>query len=207
MLHPETEVRFVSPAVGRGVFATARIPRGTIVWTQDSRDRVFPASDLPGLDPELLEELRVHGHRDAQGGYILCWDGGRLVNHACDPNLRGVGPWFMVARRDIAPGEEVTCDYAECNLEAALECACESPNCRGRVDGRDLLLRLGETFDAESKDLLAATRAAPQPLWPHLLDPAQASAWIEEREPLPAFADQCARSARSRDDDADHARR
>src|SRR5262245_17355356 len=33
-------------------------------------------------------------------------------NHSCDPNLWWEGPYDLVARRDIAAGEELTNDYA-----------------------------------------------------------------------------------------------
>jgi uncharacterized protein len=32
MVHPDTTLAFVSDAVGYGVVATRRIPRGTVVW-------------------------------------------------------------------------------------------------------------------------------------------------------------------------------
>ncbi|WP_432987337.1 SET domain-containing protein-lysine N-methyltransferase [Dactylosporangium sp. CA-233914] len=33
-------------------------------------------------------------------------------NHGCDPSLWWSGPYTLVARRDIAAGEELTNDYA-----------------------------------------------------------------------------------------------
>ena len=32
MIHPDTELRFISPEIGFGVFATKLIPQGTITW-------------------------------------------------------------------------------------------------------------------------------------------------------------------------------
>lgn len=57
-------------------------------------------------------------------------------NHSCDPNT-GYDGLDVVALRDIAPGEELTLDYATfCNETAAsFECRCGAPNCRRTVQG------------------------------------------------------------------------
>jgi SET domain-containing protein len=52
---------------------------------------------------------------DRVGLYELCSDDARFFNHADDPNTASVespaGGHFDVATRDIATGEELTCDY------------------------------------------------------------------------------------------------
>lgn len=60
-----------------------------------------------------------------------------LQNHSCDPNTAFVG-LNVVARRAIAPGEELTIDYGTFYDEtmAEFECRCGSQNCRGRIAGR-----------------------------------------------------------------------
>jgi uncharacterized protein len=60
-------------------------------------------------------------------------------NHSCDPNLWWTGPYTQVARRDIAPGEEITTDYAASSgiAEFRMSCACKSPLCRTVVTGSD----------------------------------------------------------------------
>lgn len=40
-----------------------------------------------------------------------------LGNHSCDPNLWWEGGFELIARRDIAPGEELTSDYASSTTE------------------------------------------------------------------------------------------
>ena len=61
----------------------------------------------------------------------------------------------LVARRGIAPGEELTLDYAlfeeDEDFTMPWECICGSPICRKRITGRDwrlpeLQLRYGEHF-------------------------------------------------------------
>ncbi|KIG14601.1 hypothetical protein DB30_06656 [Enhygromyxa salina] len=191
MIHPQTKVSFISELVSDGVLARADIPRGTIVWTQDVLDQVFEQAAFDRFPPAVQAQLDRYAHRDALGRYVLCWDAGRYVNHHCDPALRGVGSWFMVARRDIEAGEEITCDYAECNLDEALMCDCADPACRGQIHGRDLL-RYAGPWDAEARELAGLIRTVPQPLWPYLLDPAQAGALRDGQQDPISFRDQCA---------------
>ncbi|GAB2903820.1 SET domain-containing protein-lysine N-methyltransferase [Streptomyces mayteni] len=63
----------------------------------------------------------------------------RYGNHSCEPNLWHADAVTIVARRDIATGEELTSDYATLTgvEEWAMDCHCGSGLCRGRVTGRD----------------------------------------------------------------------
>jgi len=60
-------------------------------------------------------------------------------NHSCHPNAGMRGQIVIVAMRDIAPGEEVTFDYAMCDSQPydEFECQCGALECRGRVTGND----------------------------------------------------------------------
>ncbi len=62
------------------------------------------------------------------------------VNHSCDPTawLEGLD---VVARRDLAAGEEITLDYATFYNERmpSFECSCGARECRGTVHGDDYL--------------------------------------------------------------------
>lgn len=60
----------------------------------------------------------------------------RYVNHSCSPNtyLRVFNHHVeFYALRDIAQGEELTCDYGETHHEGTLPCKCGSPGCRGFI--------------------------------------------------------------------------
>ena len=62
------------------------------------------------------------------------------MNHHCDPNLWYADPYQLVARYNIAAGEELTVDYS--TLSAAddgysIACGCNSPACRGVVSNDD----------------------------------------------------------------------
>ncbi len=186
MIHPATELVAVDPDIGLGVRATAPIPRGTILWTLDRFDRTFSPEEAAALSPLHRELLEHFGYRDHTGRWILCWDAGRYVNHSCDPAMRGVGPDTMIAMRDLAEGEPVTCDYAECNLDAPLDCRCGAPGCRGRVDGDDLL-RFADRWDPLVREAVRAAAAVDQPLWPAVLDPAGLRAILDGRAPVPSL--------------------
>ena len=64
---------------------------------------------------------------------------GDLINHSCDPTCGILGSQLLVARRDIAPGEMLTFDYATTDTSDydEFDCACGSPQCRGRITGQD----------------------------------------------------------------------
>ena len=60
------------------------------------------------------------------------------LNHSCDPNCGIMGQIVVVAMRDIAPGEEISIDYAMTdNEDYEMPCHCESKLCRGTITGRD----------------------------------------------------------------------
>jgi hypothetical protein len=64
---------------------------------------------------------------------------GDMLNHSCEPTCGLMGGTILVAMRDIAPGEELTFDYATCDGSDYDEfvCACAAPTCRGVVSGTD----------------------------------------------------------------------
>ena len=63
------------------------------------------------------------------------------INHSCDANLWLLDEVTMVARRDIAGGEELTLDYALTTVEPTWTldqpCHCGSPLCRHSITGND----------------------------------------------------------------------
>ncbi|HEU0026169.1 MAG TPA: SET domain-containing protein [Ktedonobacterales bacterium] len=63
------------------------------------------------------------------------------INHACDSNLWLADEVTMVARRDIAAGEELTLDYALTTVDPAWtldqSCQCGGPLCRHTITGND----------------------------------------------------------------------
>ena len=57
MIHPHTELRFISPEVGYGVFATALIPEGTITYVKDSLELEVSPTDYLLHSPEMKETI------------------------------------------------------------------------------------------------------------------------------------------------------
>jgi len=138
---PKTEVR-ASPIHGQGLFARRAIARGEIVaakgghvLTTEAWAALEPA--LGPADIQISEDLFVAPATQAER------DGSMLyTNHSCDPNLAIQGQIVLVAMRDIAPGEELTIDWATTDdLDYAMDCHCGRPQCRGTVTGKDWMKR------------------------------------------------------------------
>jgi len=144
---PPYEIRS-SPIQGVGAFATRPIAAGTRL-VEYTGERLTPAEadarypEVPGerhhtylfaIDDDLVIDAAVGGN-DA-----------RWINHSCDPNCDAVvegGHIFIEAIRDIAPGEELTYDYAyqlaERHTPAAKRrypCHCGAASCRGTILAR-----------------------------------------------------------------------
>jgi uncharacterized protein len=100
----------ISPIHGIGLFALEPIAAGTITWRLSPWDQRFSAADLAALDPAARAGIAHHLYRH-DGVWVLCFDHGRFMNHSDDPNTDAAAPEVNRARRDIAIGEELTCDY------------------------------------------------------------------------------------------------
>ena len=186
MLHPDAELFESGAGRGLGVRATALIPAGTITWTLCHLDRVLSPARLASLPPAYQPVVRHFAYRDHEGAYVLCWDAARYMNHSCRANTRGVGPWAQVALRDIEVGEEITCDYGECNLEEELACRCGSPGCRGAVGPADLA-RLADGSDLEVRLACRRARDVDQPLRPFFEHRSSLLVVLEGRAPPPSI--------------------
>jgi hypothetical protein len=167
MIHPSTNLRFINIAIGSGVFATERIPRGTITWTKCALDRVFTPAEARALGPAYAPILDKYAYVNAAGDYVLCWDLGRFMNHSCAPAVLSPGFDVDVAVRDILPGEELTCDYAMLNLEGEMPCSCGVAACR-KVLGPADAARLVEGWDVLTRAAFTDVLRVSQPLWPFL---------------------------------------
>ena len=74
MIHPHTELKFISPEKGYGVVATHFIPKGTITWVFDPLDQVFSPEKVQDLPPVFQKIVNTYSYRDNKGDYILCWN-------------------------------------------------------------------------------------------------------------------------------------
>jgi SET domain-containing protein len=143
MLHPHIEVR--TGPHGLGLFAARPIRPGEVTWQADPdwdrKNNRFSESEIAQWPEERQRTFYFHSYQVSETD----WVGGNqdddpslYMNHSCDPNTWFVSDLRMVARRDIAAGEEITYDYATSQAEDTLfDCACGSSLCRKRVTGQE----------------------------------------------------------------------
>lgn len=171
MIHPDTELREVDAEVGLGVFATRPIPRGTITWVLDELDQRITPERMARLGRLYRPLVDRYAYLNGHGERILCWDIGRFMNHSCEANTISTGWDFDLAIRDIAPGEQITNDYALLNLEESFACACGSARCRRRVTSTPADWEaLTPGFDEDVRAACGDAAPLPQPLWPWVRD-------------------------------------
>jgi SET domain-containing protein len=132
-----------SPIHGQGGFATRFIIKGerVIEYAGERIDKVESLrrcqnqnSFIFGLD----EEFDLDGNVD--------WNPARFFNHSCAPNSEAVsedGRVWIVALRDIRPGEEITFNYGYdlIDYEEHL-CRCGASRCAGYIVAEDLFARV-----------------------------------------------------------------
>ena len=167
MLHPHTELRFVSEDIGYGIFATEFIPKGTITWVKDELDRVFTPQELEKLNPATLEHLLKYTYRNSKGEYLFCWDLTRYVNHSFEPNSMLTSMGFEIAIKDIPRGTEITNDYGSLNIIEPFQCANDPKHERQFVCSDDLQ-RFYKTWDKLIESALSNLSSATQPLFKFL---------------------------------------
>jgi len=145
MIHPNTEIAFISKQVGYGVVATELIPAGTITWVLDKLDREFTPSDFESLERIYQDILDTYTFRNNTGNFVLCWDLGRYVNHSFNSNCLTTAYDFEIAIRDIQPGEQLTDDYGYLNISQPFRGIDEGT--RRKVVYPDDLLHYYKTWD------------------------------------------------------------
>ncbi len=119
---------------GRGCFAASVVARGQIIteytgepidYAEAIRRNNKTSGDYSAYILEVRHDLFLDGARSGNPA--------RFINHSCEPNCR-VRRWrgraFIVARRRLAAGEELTIDYS---YRKALRepCGCGARTCRG----------------------------------------------------------------------------
>jgi uncharacterized protein len=109
---------YVGPSAieGVGVFAAAPIAKGTVIWSFDERfDQVLSPGEIAALGSEQRGFVDRYGysHTLRPELTILELDNGRFMNHSDSPNTQFTDPHIGWTIRDIAEGEEITCNYAE----------------------------------------------------------------------------------------------
>jgi SET domain-containing protein len=123
---------------GRGLVAAAAIARDEIVAIKGGH--IVDTSTLNAL-PERLRNSDV---QIADGFHLVALEEAEyepvmlFLNHSCQPNVGFAGNIVLVAMRDVAPGEELTTDYALFDdYDGQMTCQCGRSSCRTTIGGRD----------------------------------------------------------------------
>jgi len=103
-----------SPIHGLGCFAAQPIVQGARVW------ELTPGFDVVMTEPQWQrlpawqrEHLSTHAYLDSQlRMWVYCADDARFFNRARPPTVVAASAFVDIAIRDIAVGEEITCDYS-----------------------------------------------------------------------------------------------
>jgi hypothetical protein len=163
MIHPNTEVLFVSKDIGYGLFATAAIPKGTITFAQDPLDIIITSKKFLRLDQKSKDLVETYCFMDQHGDRILSWDNGKYVNHSCNPNTMSTGYGFEIALRNIQPGEEITDEYGLFNVQETIPLHCNCKNCRKHLKPTDIDQYVN-IWDNQIRDALVYFTEVDQPL-------------------------------------------
>jgi SET domain-containing protein len=115
-----------------GCYTTAPIRKGTLVveyvgerLTNDQADDLYD-----GLPQTYLFGLNSGKH--VVDGYGVA----AFINHSCQPNCETDiigGRVWIIAQRDIEPGEELTYDYNLYDGDDEAPCLCRARRCRGSL--------------------------------------------------------------------------
>ena len=123
MMLIETRVR-PSGIHEMGLFTVAFVPRGTPVWRfERGFDHDFSPAQFAALPPLAQKHTRWFCFVSRETGHvILSGDHACFINHAPAPNTGALPdaqpPVVTVALRDLAAGEEITCNYFAYDADA-----------------------------------------------------------------------------------------
>lgn len=107
---------YIAPSAieGVGVFAAEAISKGQIISRFDAGfDRLIPRDEYENAPPYLktLLDRYAFPHPDNLDLIVYEVDNSRFMNHSLAPNTDFSNFAAGIALRDIAAGEELTCDY------------------------------------------------------------------------------------------------
>ena len=101
---------------GVGIFASEPIKAGDVIWRLEPKfDVFFTEADIEELPLHMRDFIARYSypHMRKPGIWVLEADNGRFMNHSESPNTDFTGFEEGFAIRDIASGEEITCNYHE----------------------------------------------------------------------------------------------
>jgi uncharacterized protein len=140
-----------------GCYTTAPIRKGTlIVEYVGERLTTDQADDLYDKVPQTYL-FGLNSGKHVVDGYGVA----AFVNHSCQPNCETDiigGRIWIIARRDIEPGEELTYDYNLYDGEDDAACLCRARRCRGSMYSSSHLRKIAKK---RAKAAAASGSAAP----------------------------------------------
>lgn len=109
---------YVGPSAieGVGVFAAEFVRAGQPIYRfEPGFDRLISPSDLAAMPEPICRfvDRYTYPHPADASLLVLDADNGRHMNHSNEPNTNFADAVYGYAIRDIAAGEEITCNYAE----------------------------------------------------------------------------------------------
>lgn len=164
MMHPHTEIQFISEEIGYGVVATKFIPKGTITWVQDELDQIYTPQMVDNMHPLAQQMIDKYSFRNNKGNFVLCWDISKYVNHSFKSNCLSTTYDFEIAIRDIYPGEELTDDYGYLNVTEAFQAKDEGTE--RSVVYPDDILNFHKEWDEKLEQTFKYIGEVEQPLLP-----------------------------------------
>jgi uncharacterized protein len=105
-----------SPIAGLGLFAAEPIRQGAVLWRfMEGFDQLISLETVDGLPEAFRRFLDTYAYvsHAFPGRLVLSCDHAKFMNHSEDPNTASEG-LETYARRAIAAGDEITCDYRAC---------------------------------------------------------------------------------------------
>jgi SET domain-containing protein len=160
-----------SPIHGRGVYALAPIPRGMRVVEYTGK-RITKAESMKREAARLARAARgqdscvyifnLNQRHDLDGRSSK--NIARLINHSCEPNCRSEtirGRIWIIAKRDIAAGDELSFDYGFPFPEWRQHpCRCGAKSCLGFIVRKDQRWRVRRLLrKKKTRELLLKTSA------------------------------------------------
>ena len=105
---------------GLGVYAGDFIPGGTQIWVLNPKFDIFVHDEEIRMLPAHMHDFVVrysYPHLEIPGVRVVDCDDGKFMNHSERPNtdFRIFDKGYAIV--DIRPGEEITCNYFEFDLE------------------------------------------------------------------------------------------
>ncbi|MEK6945490.1 MAG: SET domain-containing protein [Nanoarchaeota archaeon] len=108
---------------GLGLFAGEFIPKGKAIWKLvPGFDAILTKKDFNKL-PKVAKDFVLHYgyYNENEGGWIICGDNSRFLNHSENANMIDGDNKPGIAKRDIKKDEELTCNYFEFDDEAGFK--------------------------------------------------------------------------------------